>query len=186
MEMLLKAIKSIFKKKNLDVLIFLIACHIGVLFGAWWFTNPHFKTPPCKVCGRANTQGKELLWQYKTEHGMPFMKKKNVYYCENHINDAPRIIKNLPSEEDTTKKRFLLSSVLSSVLLLFVVFLAAIIELDFNYLIIFPFLLGGLFLLMGPTSNFTIHTLVALLFITPIVIYYFWYKISMKEASHFH
>lgn len=181
MEMLFKAIKMIFKKQNLDVLIFLIACHLGVIFGAWWLTKPYFDVEPCRVCGRAATQPKATLYQYKVEAGVPYMKEKKVYYCDYHIKDAPRIIKKLKDEEDTTQKRLLLSSVLSTVLLFLVVFSAAVLEIDFNYLLAFPFLLGGSFLLFGPTSDILTTSLFILMFLAPFGIFWIWLKNENKK-----
>ncbi len=181
MEMLLKAIKMIFKRKNLDVLIFLIACHIGVLFGAWWFTRPHFKAQPCRICGRANTRPKETLYQYKVEHGVPYMKEKKVYYCDRHYKDAPRIVKKLSYESDTIKKRLLFSSVLSTVLLFLVVFSAAVLEINFNYLLIFPAFLGAVFWIFGPSSDITTTSLFILIFLAPFGIYWLWLKNATRR-----
>jgi len=176
MDMLLKALKMIIKKENLDVLIFLIACHIGVLFGSWWFTKPHFTSRPCRICGRADTRAKKTLYQYKVEGGVPYMKETKVYYCDLHYKDAPRIIKDLEKESDTTKKRFLFTSVITTVLLFLVVFSAAVLQINFNFLLVFPAFIGAFFWIFGPTSDITTTTLFILIFLAPFGIYWLWLK----------
>ncbi|MCF7885871.1 MAG: hypothetical protein K9M80_05190 [Candidatus Marinimicrobia bacterium] len=181
MDMLLKAIKMIFQKKNLDVLIFLVACHIGVVFGSWWFTKPHFDSKPCRICGRADTKPKATLYQYKVENGVPYMKEKDVYYCDHHYQDAPRIVKDLSDESDTIPKRLLFSVVLSTVLLFLIVFSSAVLEIDFNYLLAFPPLLGGFFWIFGPSSDVVTTALVILIFLAPFGIFWLWLKYATKR-----
>jgi len=161
--------------RNLLILGSVLVLHMLVLLLGWLQIAPHTDRPPCAVCGRANTKPVKVLWQYKVEV-MPYVKEKNIYYCQRHIHKAPEIVKKVPSPKDTVTRRYGIMAGAASLLLLMAAYTVMILEIDFLLLLGHPALLLIIFLFWGITADITCGILMALIFIFPVLSFYLWTK----------
>src|SRR6056297_700018 len=102
-----KVLKNIFNHEAMNIILPILLVQIILSLGTYKILKPHMRKMPCSVCGRANTTAKKSLWEFKTG----VLKHKRVYYCEDHIKNAPKIIQKLPSDNDTILKRYWLITV---------------------------------------------------------------------------
>jgi len=168
-------IKVLSNTKKLAVIIIVIFLNLGIFVVGRIYINPYLSRKPCAVCGRPNTKAVNTLWQYEVKV-LPYCKDVKLWYCKRHIRNAPEIVKEIPSAEDTIAKRYV-QAVIGGVLQM-VTFLYALILLrfDIKWFFMSPLLIGLAFLIGNTTSSLSLTLLFGSIAAVPGLLFYIWLK----------
>ena len=169
-----KVFETIFSKDSLNFILPILLVQLVILVGTYNLLRPHMRKSPCAVCGRANTQIKKSLWEYKTG----FLKHKKIYYCKQHIKKAPQIVQKLPSTNDTIIKRYWLAAAGGFLFFISTAYSLALFNIPFTYMIAVPIIQFLLYFFKGMVSNFTIITLFVCFLAAPILFFYLWMNVE--------
>jgi len=169
-----KVLKNIFNHEAMNIILPILLVQIILSLGTYKILKPHMRKMPCSVCGRANTTAKKSLWEFKTG----VLKHKRVYYCEDHIKNAPKIIQKLPSDNDTILKRYWLITVAGFLFFLSTIYSLALFDISMVYLIIVPLIEFALFFIKGIVTSFSIVFLFTSFLAAPVFFYYIWMNIE--------
>jgi len=127
------------------------------------------------VCGRPNTKAVNTLWQYKV-NVIPCCKDVKLWYCKQHIGNAPEMVKEIPSEKDTIAKRYV-QAVIGGVLQMMTLFYALVLlRFDIKLFFISPLLIGLAFLIGNATSSLSLTLLFGSIIAVPGLLFYAWLK----------
>ncbi|MFP4548256.1 MAG: hypothetical protein ACLFQM_08980 [Fidelibacterota bacterium] len=172
--MIKKVLTNIFSQEAMNIILPILLVQIILSLGTFKILKPHMRKMPCAVCGRANTTAKKSLWEFKTG----VLKHKRIYYCQEHINKAPKIVQKLPSDNDTILKRYWLITAAGFLLFLSTIYSLALFDISMVYLILVPLIQLSLFLLKGIVTGFSIVFLFVSFLAAPVLFYYIWMNIE--------
>jgi hypothetical protein len=163
------------RKENLQLTLTALVLQLSFLIGLWISTLPYLTNPPCAICGNPKTKAVKTFWQYRSRP-QRYIMEKNIWYCEKHRQNAPKIVTKLPSEKDTVAMRLTIVTVTGSLGFVGLLYTLAMLESNFIPLFIQPALLLLSLFIFGRSSNTSIYLLLAGIVIPPIFIFYFWSK----------
>lgn len=165
---------TIFSKESMNYILPIFLVQLVILVGTYNLLRPHMRKSPCAVCGRANTQMKKSLWEYKKG----FLKHRKIFYCKYHFNKAPKIVQKMPSTKDTIVKRYWLASAGGFLFFISTIYSLALFKIPFTYLIGVPVIQFLLYFFKGMVSNFTIISLFTCFVAAPVLFYYIWLNVE--------
>ena len=169
-----RVFENIFKSESLNIILPILFVQMILSVGTFKILKPHITKSPCAICGRANTEVKKSLWEFK--NGV--LKYVNIHYCKYHLNKAPKIVKKLPSDNDTILKRYWQITVASYLFYLSVVYSLALFNLSMVYSISVPVIQFTLFFFKGIISSFSIIFLFSSFIIAPVFFFYLWINVE--------
>ena len=174
-----RVFENIFKSDSLNIILPILFVQLILSVGTFKILKPHMKKLPCAVCGRANTEVKKSLWEFKTS----VLKHVNIHYCKNHIKKAPKIVRRLPSDNDTILKRYWQVTVAGYLLYISIVYSLALFNISMVYSISVPVIQIGLFFLKGIVSTFSISALFISFIAAPVFFFYIWMNVESGKIK---
>ncbi len=172
--MVKQVLRNIFNHEAMNFILPIFLVQIVLSLGTYKVLQPHLRKYPCAVCGKANTQVKKSLWEF--QRGV--LKEKKIYYCSKHIKNAPKIIQELKSKNDTILKRYWLVTVAGLLFFLSTIYSLALFEISYVYLVAVPVIQLSLFLIKGITTGFSIVFLFTCFLAAPVLFYYLWMNVE--------
>jgi len=169
-----RVFENIFKSDSLNIILPILFIQLILSVGTFKVLKPHMKKLPCAVCGRANTQKHKTLLEFKPG----VLKHVNIHYCKSHIKKAPKIVKDIPSDNDTILKRYWQATVAGYLLYISIVYSLALFNLSMVYSFSVPTIQFALFFIKGIVSTFSITVLFLSSLAAPVFFFYIWMNIE--------
>ncbi|MBN2280965.1 MAG: hypothetical protein JXQ65_10315 [Candidatus Marinimicrobia bacterium] len=174
-----RVFENIFKADSLNIILPILFVQLVLSVGTYKILKPHLHKKPCAVCGRANTAVKKSLWEFKPG----VLKHVKIFYCKHHFEKAPKIVQKIPSENDSTVKRYWQITVAGYLLYISIVYSLALFNLSMVYSISVPLIQLILFYFKGIVSSFSILFLFSSFLIAPVFFFYLWVNIESGKIK---
>ena len=161
--------------KKLWIVIAVVFINLIIFAFGRIYINPYLSHKPCAVCGRPDTKAVNTLWQYEVKV-IPFCKDVKLWYCKRHIRNVPEIVKEIPSDKDTTTKRYIQAVIGGVLQMITLLYALVLLRFDIRLFFISPLFIGLAFLAGNITSSLSLTLLFGSIVLLPGLLFYVWIK----------